>query len=89
MRTVLCQGSTLKSTTSALFFSFPPNLQNISIRTPVEKIREALSQAIILYNSGEWKPVGSFGLETVIEGSDSEEEFNLEAEESEWENVSE
>ena len=78
------KGESLKDHLQAYQKAGAPNLQNMSIRTTVGKIREGLVDSIDLFNSGQWKPSTNFGLEAVSE-SDSVEDFDLEEGESEWE----
>jgi len=64
-----------------------PNIQNLNARTAVALIREGLQQAIDLYNSGVWKPVITSQLETLPDQLNSGEEFNLDEDTGDWEDV--
>ena len=50
-------------------------------------IREGLQHAIDLYNSGVWKPVITSQLETLPDQLNSGEEFNLDEDTGDWEDV--
>jgi hypothetical protein len=83
-------GEKLKNHFDAFKAAGAPNIQNIAKRERVAQIREALQQAVDLYNEGKWDPYkGSVDEEE--EESDGGEVFNLadieEDEEEEWEDV--
>jgi hypothetical protein len=76
------KGEGLKDHLQAFQKAGAPNLQNISIRTVVAKIREGLCESIDMFNAGQWKPNT---LESVSEEPEFGEEFILEERESDWE----
>jgi len=83
------KGQSLKDHLLAFKRASAPNLQNISIRTPVAKIREGIMESIDLFNSGQWKPSTIDDLEMSSEESDSGEEFDFDEEENDWEDEEE
>ena len=83
------KGEKLKDHLQAFQRAGAPNLQNMSLRTPVVKIREGLMQSIDLFSTGQWKPNTNVGLETIPMESESGEEFDLDEGEDDWEEVDE
>ena len=63
--------------------------KDITIRTVVGQIREALQMAIDSFNAGEWKPEAFSETESSDEETDPIEELDCEEEESDWEEVEE
>ena len=78
------KGQNLKDHLQAFQRAGAPNLEKMSLRTTVAKIREGLVESIDLFNSGQWKPNY---LETISEESDSVEEIDLEDDDDEWEDA--
>ena len=64
-----------------------PNIQNLNARTAVALIRDGLKQAIDLYNSGVWKPAITSQPGILPDQSNSGEEFNLDEDTGEWEDI--
>jgi len=83
------KGENLRDHMQAFQRAGAPNLQDMSLRTPVAKIREGLMESIDLHVDGKWKPNTISRLETIAEDSESVEEFDLEDGESDWEDVQE
>jgi hypothetical protein len=86
------KGQRLKDHLAAFQRTGAPNLQNLTSRTTVAKVREGLEQAIDLYNSGSWKPTRE--PQSDVHSDESEGEvFDLdnvegdEDEEGDWENL--
>ena len=83
-------GEKLKAHFSAFKAAGAPNVQDMTTRERVAQIREALQQAVDLYNEGKWDPYKGTGGQDEGEGEGGEV-FNLadieEDEEEEWEDV--
>jgi hypothetical protein len=87
------KGQSLKDHLEAFQKAGAPNLQNLTSRTTVAKIREELKQAIDLYKSGHWKPTRDSQSGMDSDESEAGEVFDLDGvegeddDEGDWENV--
>jgi hypothetical protein len=87
---VKLSGEKLKDHFAAFKAAGAPNVQNMAKREKVAQIRQALQQAVDLYNEGKWDPYKG-SEEGNGEESDGGEVFNLadieEDEEEDWEDL--
>jgi hypothetical protein len=83
----ILKGNNLRDHLQAYQRAGAPNVQNMSPREAVARIRAGLQEAIDLYKSGQWKPSTNVDSEASSEESDSVEEFDLEGGQSDWEDV--
>ena len=83
----ILKGDNLRDHLQAYQKAGAPNVQNMSPREAVARIRAGLHEAIDLYKSGQWKPSTNVDSETSSEELDSVEEFDLEGGQSDWEDV--
>jgi hypothetical protein len=85
------KGQRLKDHLAAFQRAGAPNLQNLTSRTTVAKVREGLEQAIDLYNSGSWRPTREAQSDVHSDESEAGEVFDLDNvegdkdEEGDWE----
>ena len=87
------KGQRLKDHLAAFQKAGAPNLQNLTSRATVDKVREGLKQAIDLYNSGSWKLIRESQSDVHSDEPEASEVFDLdnvecdEDEEGDWENL--
>jgi hypothetical protein len=68
------KGEKLKDHLLAFKHAGAPNLQGITVRSTVGKIREGLHKAIDSFNRGEWEPLAQSEIEDSSEQEDEEDE---------------
>ncbi len=83
------KGDRLKDHLLAYQRAGAPIAKGITVRTAVAQIREALHAAIDSFNNGEWNLNVSSSEESASGDTDSDEILDLQAEESDWEDLDE